>query len=109
MNVIFLPKVLEYLDDLVFILFEKQYFSYLETSIRYIDDLVDDIKNTLPMKLRKPAPPYFNKYGEGMYYAVFTKNRRTSWYAFFRIYEQESKRIYQVRYIANNHTVAQHL
>ena len=109
MNVIFLPKVLEYLDELVFILFEKQYFSDLESSIGYIDDLIDEIKRTLPIRSRKPAPLYFNKYGEGMYYAAFKKNRRTSWYAFFRIYEENGERFYQVRYIANNHTVAQHL
>ena len=109
MNVIFLPKVLEYLDELVFILFEKQYFSFLYTSIRYVDDLVDEIKNTLPMQVHKPAPQFFNKYGEGMFYAVFKKNNCTSWYAFFRIYEKDGERIYQVRYIANNHTVAQHL
>ena len=41
MNVIILPEVLEYLDDLVFLLFEKGYFSYLETSQYYIDDLID--------------------------------------------------------------------
>ena len=109
MNVIFLPKVLEYLDELVFILFEKQYFSFLDTSIRYVDDLVDEIKDTLPMQAYKPAPPFFNKYGEGMFYVVFKKNKRTSWYVVFRIYEENGERIYQVRYIANNHTVAQHL
>ena len=109
MNVIFLPKVLEYLDDLVFILFEKQYFSDLESSISYVDDLIDDIKTTLPIRSRKTASPYFDKYGEGMYYTVFKKNRRTSWYPFFKIYEENGERFYQVRYIANNHTVAQYL
>ena len=33
MSVIILPKVLEYLDDLVFILFKKEYFGFLETAI----------------------------------------------------------------------------
>ena len=109
MNVIILPEVLEYLDDVVFILFEKQYFSYLETSIRYVDDLIDNIKKTLPTRLHKPATPYFDKYGEDMEYAVFKKNRRTSWYAFFETYEKNGEIFYLVRYIGNNHTVAQYL
>ena len=109
MKVTILPDVLEYLEEIVFILFEKQYFSDLKSSMRYVDDLIDDIKDTLPRKMHKSAPSYFNRYGEGMYYAAFKKSKRTSWYAFFRIYEVNGERIYQVRYIANNHTVAQYL
>ena len=109
MNVIILPKVLEYLDTIVFILFEKEYFGFLDTSIRYVEELIDDIKINLPIKSYKPAPAYFDKYGKGMYYASFRKNKHTQWYVFFRVYKKEKKVIYQVRYIANNHTVAQHL
>ena len=109
MNVIILPEVLEYLDEVVFIFYEKQYFGFLDTSIQYIDELIDEMKKTLPLRIHKPAPPYFDRYGIGMFYAVFKKNKRTSWYAFFRIYEDNGERIYQIRHIANNHTVAQHL
>ena len=117
MNVIILPEVLDYLDEVVFILFEKQYFSYLETSKRYIDDLIDDIKCTLPIRQHKPAPEYFKRFIENpkqvdcFEYAVFKKNRHTSWYVFFTIYEdnETGNDIFLVRYIGNNHTVAQHL
>ena len=109
MNVIILPKVLEYLDSLVFILFEKEYFGFLETSINYVDELIDEIKTTLPICLHKPAPKYFDKYGKGMKYAVFRKSRCTAWYAFFKKYEKDGETIYLVRYIANNHTIAQYL
>ena len=40
---------------------------------------------------------------------TFKKNKNTQWYAFFRIYEERGELIYQIRYIANNHTVAQYL
>jgi len=66
MNVIILPAVLDYLENLVFILFEKRYFSFLETSLYYIDDLVVDIVTNLPTHLHKPAPEYFDKYGKNM-------------------------------------------
>ena len=109
MQVTFLSNVLEYFDDLVTILYEKGYFGFEETSLEYVTELYDDITATLPIRPRRPAPAYFNKYGKGMYYAVFPKNKRTQWYVFFRMYRQEGELCYQVRYIANNHTVAQYL
>jgi len=109
MNVVLLPEVLEYLDNLVFLLFEKEYFSYLETSQDYIDDLVDDIEITLPILQHKSAPKYFDKYGKKMKYAGFKKNKQTTWYAFFTTYKDNNETVYLVRYIANNHTIAQYL
>jgi len=109
MNVIILPKVLDYLDDLVIILYKEEYFGFLESSSKYVKELLEDIKVNLPTKLHKPAPKYFDQYGKGMYYASFRKNKHTEWYAFFRIYKKNGELIYQIRYIANNHTVAQYL
>ena len=109
MSVIILPKVLEYLDDIVFILFQKEYFGFLETSINYVDELIDDITLSLPTRLHKPAPSYFNRYGTEMDYATFRKNKNTTWYVFFETYEKNEEIFYLVRYIANNHTVAQYL
>ena len=109
MNVIVLPEVLDYLDDLVIILYAKNYFGFLETSSNYVKELLVEIKINLPTKQRKPAPEYFNKYGTGMEYASFKKNKRTTWYVFFETYEDNGEIIYLVRYIANNHTIAQYL
>ena len=109
MNVIFLPEVVDYLEYLVPILYEKGYFGMRETAKKYIDSLVDDIEANLPTKLHRPALPYFDRYGKDLKYAVFKKNRRTSWYAFFETYEENESVFYLVRYIANNHTVAQYL
>ena len=109
MNVLILPEVLEYLDNLVYILFQKEYFSYLETSQRYIDDLVDDININLPISLHKPAPKHFEKYGKDLYYATFNTSNRTTWYAFFTKHRQDEDIIYLVRYISNNHVAGQFL
>jgi len=109
MRVIVLPKVYDFLENLVIILYEKEYFGFEQAARKYVDELYEDITKTLPIQVKKPAPPYFDKYGKGMYYAVFKKSKRTSWYAFFRIYEKNDELIYQIRYIANNHTVAQYL
>jgi len=63
MNVIFIPKVLEYLDDLVTILYIEEYFCFLETSKKYVEELIDNILTTLPKRMHRQAPKHFDKYG----------------------------------------------
>jgi len=109
MQVIILANVLEYFDNLVTLLYEKNYFGFEETALDYVTELYDDIIATLPIRTRKQAPAYFNKYGKGMYYAVFQKNKQTQWYVFFKMYRKAEELYFQVRYITNNHTVAQYL
>lgn len=109
MRVIILPEVLDYLKELVIILYEKQYFSFLETSSKYVIELLDDIETDLPLKSHKPAPAYFDRYGKDMKYASFRKNKHTTWYIFFWKYKVADEIVYQIRYIANNHVTAQHL
>ena len=111
MSVKFIPEVLDYFEELMIILYEKGYFSLEDSAQKYVIDLVSDIKVNLPIRSHKPAPIYFERYGKNMKYAGFKKNKRTTWYAFFNTYKDENtgENIYLVRYIANNHTVAQHL
>ena len=109
MIVLFSPVVQEYFYELENILYEKEYYSYDYEAIEYVDNLIFDIKNNLPSKQHKPAPPFYNKYGKDLYYAVFKKNRRTSYYAFFSKYSDHGQIVYLVCYIGNNHTDAQHL
>ena len=110
MNVYAISEVKQYLNDLITILFEKGYFSFEDSAQKYVNELLDDIITNLPTKLKKPAPKYFtDRYGEGLFYAVFSKSKHTQWYAFFRMYQMDGELYYQVRYIANNHTVAHYL
>ena len=109
MQVILLSKVLDYLEDLSEILYEKGYFSFEETALKYVLELYDDIVSNLPIKSYKTAPTYFDKYGKDMKYASFSKSRRTTWYVFFTTYWKNGEKIYLIRYIANNHTIAQYL
>jgi hypothetical protein len=109
MRVVVTPSVYEFLENLVITLYEQGYFGFEDNARKYVDELYDDITQTLPSRLKKPAPPHYDKYGGGLYYAIFKKNNRTSWYAFFRLYQKDGELYYQVRYIGNNHTEAQHL
>jgi len=109
MKVLFLPEVQEYYDNLEQILYEKGYFSFLDSSKKYVKKLIDDIQNTLPLRLHKPAPKHFEKYGKDLHYATFNKSNRTTWYAFFTKHRQDEDIIYLVRYISNNHVAGQFL
>ena len=109
MRIIFLPEALDYFNELSTILYEKNYFGFEETALKYVDDLMDDIKITLPKRPKRPAPSYFDRYGKKMFYAIFRKNKATQWYVFFNIYKTKKELIYLVRYISNNHVVAQYL
>jgi hypothetical protein len=109
MNVLFLPEIDDYFDELEDILYDKGYYSLKAPAKQYVDDLIFDIRNNLPAKRHRPAPPYYDKYGKGLYFTSFTKNKRTTWYAFFTKYEESGKTIYLVRYVGNNHTEAHHL
>ena len=66
MEVIALPEVREYLMELINILYEKEYFGFEENAQKYVEELFFDIKTNLPLKLKKPAPPYFDRYGKQM-------------------------------------------
>jgi len=109
MKVVAIPEVVEYLENLIPILHEKGYFGFREAAKNYVDELYNEIETTLPDCLSKPAPEYFSKYGTCMEYASFKKNKRTTWYVFFETYEVSGEIVYLVRFIANNHTVAQYL
>jgi hypothetical protein len=106
MKVLFLPEVEEYLFELADLLYKKDYFGFKETASRYVTELVGDIVNRLPVKQRKRAAPYFERYGEDMFYTVFRKNKYTQWYVFFTIHAGEEETVYLVRYISNNHMIA---
>ena len=109
MNVLFLPEVRQYLDELSHILYEKEYFSYVDTAERYVEELFNDIKTTLPNHQKRLSPSYFEKFGKKMYYAVFKKSKTTQWYVFFSIYKYQGDFFYIVRYISNNHVISQHI
>ena len=109
MNVLFTLKVRKYAKRLIRILYEEGYFGFEQSAQKYVDDLFFDIETNLSKKSHKPAPVYFDKYGKGMKYASFKKSRHTTWYVFFKTYEENGNTIFLVRYIANNHVIAQYL
>ena len=109
MKVIFLKKVRVYFEKLIPRLHELGYFGLPETAKKYVDEIFDEIEKQIPIQRHRPAPEYFDKYGKNMDYIVVRKNRRTHWYAFFKTSQKNGETIYKVRYISNNHVIAQYL
>lgn len=109
MKVLFLPEVSQQFIDLVGILYEKGYMSFLDQALAYSESLFREIQSSLPLKVHRKAPSWFNRFGKAMDYAVFPKNDHTTWYVFFNVYEIGGESVYLVRYMSNNHVIAQHL
>lgn len=107
MKVLALPEVRLYLQELTRVLYTQDYFGFEESAVKYVEELFNDIRTTLPSRSKRSAPAYFDRYGKKMYYAVFRKNKNTQWYVFFTIYADKDELIYLVRYISNNHMIAQ--
>lgn len=109
MKIIFLPEVLEQFLELAEILYDKGYMSFREHAEEYMETLFQDINSSLPHKVHRKAPRWFDRYGEDMSYSVFPKNDNTTWYVFFNVYEIGEETTYIVRYLSNNHVIAHHL
>ena len=91
--------VLSFLDELVDILIDENYFYFYEYSAQYIEDLVLYVKNNIASRPHKKAPVYFSKYGDNLFYITYRRNQQTTWYILF----QKTGQRYFICYITNNH------
>ena len=105
MKIIYNNQVIEYLNELVNILYEQNYFGYKESAYDYVDWILDNVKQDISKTPAKIAPKYFDKFGKNLSYIRLKRNAQTTWYVFFH-YEDD---MYYIRYIGNSHIIAQHL
>jgi len=104
-TVFYAPEVSEYLNNLIDILYENDYFGHRESAKKYVIDLRNEIELSLPV-LTPRLPRYRRKvYGKHTKFVIIRKNRHTSYYIFFL---QKANK-YIVTYIGNNHTDAKYL
>lgn len=59
---------LSYLYDLTKLLFEKEYFSFIETADKYIEDIVAFILKNIHILPHKKTPAHFSRYGKVVLY-----------------------------------------
>jgi len=105
MELIYHKNVAEYLNELVEVLYDKEYFGFKESAYDYVDWIFEQIETSINRKVKKPAPIYFDRYGHELFYVIYNRNSNTSWYVFF----QKQEDTYLIFYIGNNHNCAQYL
>lgn len=97
-NIQYLSDVKAQLNELVFVLYENEYFSFLENSFEYVDRIIDFIENQIAIFPSKKTPKKLIRLGSK--YVFYKINNQTTWYIFF---ENKDNR-YLVTHITNNHS-----
>ena len=82
------------LFDLVFTLYKKEYFGFMESSTDYVARIFEFIRS---IPIQKYKHTYNKKFGA--YYAIFKANENTTWYLIFDKLDDK----YFVNEITNNH------
>ena len=93
-KIIVLPEVIYQLNKLVNILYDKEYFGFVDSAFDYADSIYNFIFE-IPNNPHKQASN--NKLG--VFYSSYKANRNTTWYISF---DKEDDR-YIVQNITNNH------
>ena len=105
MKVNYSSESYEYLQELVDILFENDYFGFREDAKEYVQRLINYIENNIFTKSKYIAPKYFNRYGKNLFYIFYKPNKRTTWFVFFQLKDN----VYLIKYITNNHVSGVHI
>jgi hypothetical protein len=96
-KIIFENSVLEYFDNLVFTLFEKEYFGFAESAQEYVDKIVNFTVSGISSFPHKKSPHSLRYLGSN--YIFYKTNFRTTWYIFFEKRNQN----YLITGILNNY------
>jgi hypothetical protein len=93
----FLPEVEDYLEDLIEILYQKEYFGFEESSYEYVLRIVNYVLENIETIKAKITPE--DLIHRGSFYITYQSSKRTTWYIF---YDREDLN-FLIRYISNNH------
>lgn len=96
-KIIYSKNILDYFDDLVYVLFNNNYFLYLDNADMYLEKLVYFVSNSIATFPHKKTPQELLHFGEK--YIFYKPNKRTTWYVFFNQYQEK----YLITGILNNH------
>ncbi len=98
-KVIFTDIVLQYFDNLVFNLFEEEYFGFPESAKDYVDKIVTFVLLSISNFPSKETPKPIKYLGTN--YIFYKTNSRTTWYIFFEKRETN----YLVTAVINNNSI----
>lgn len=98
-KIIITSEVISFLDELIFTLYRKDYFRFIENAEKYVLDIYEFIEEEIPLNNFKKTPKSLSKYGD--FYIFYQSNARTTWYIFF----SKKESVYLIKHIANNHSM----
>ena len=96
-KVIFTPYVIDFLDDLVRVLYKKEYFGFIESAEEYVSKIYDAVPENIKVSTHKLTPKNLKYLGSN--YIFYKANNRTTWYVFFEKMNQK----FLITGIINNH------
>ena len=96
-KIIYKNDILDYFDDLVFLLFNKKYFSYQENADKYLEKLIQFVSDNIRDFPNRKTPQELKYLGSN--YIFYNSNKRTTWYVFFEKLGDD----YLISGILNNH------
>lgn len=104
MMIILRKNVTDYLEELISILYENEYFGFESDAEEYVKKIYDFIEYNLPIFPFKKTPENLSQLGSK---CIFYKaNHTTTWYIFFENVENR----YIITFITNSHSeIVQHL
>jgi len=103
-TIILRKNVTDYLEELVAILYNNNYFGFENDAEEYVRKIYDFIEYNLPIFPFKNTPE--NLLQLGSKYIFYKANHTTTWYIFFENIDNR----YLVTFISNSHSeIVQHL
>lgn len=96
-EIIVTPNVISFLDDLVQVLYKKEYFGFIESAEDYVSEIYDSIDENVRFSSHKKTPLKLKYLGSN--YIFYKANNRTIWFIFFE--KQDNN--YLITGILNNH------
>ncbi len=96
--IVFSEEFHKSIEELIQILFEKDYFGFKIDCDHYTDKIYEFIENSINFPISKNSPVKFQKHGNR--YLKYSPNKRTTLYIFF---DQKDNR-FLVNHILNNHS-----
>lgn len=87
-----------FLNDLIDILFEKEYLGFPTDAQNYVVKIVEFISQNISTYPSKNTPQYLTQFGEK--FMLYKANAQTSWYIFF----DQNEHKFLIKFITNNHT-----
>ena len=98
MKILISIEAVNYLDELIEILYRKEYFGFIESAEIYVANIYEFIETSIDRFPPKESPVQLQYYGKQ--YIFFKINAQTTWYIFF---ESEANN-YLITHITNNHS-----